>query len=338
MIQSVVHIVDDASWGGVNRLLECFENAPEGFVHDHHKIMRISRGLKHAPIIKADVIVSHMSICWKNIPFFSSLRSAHPETPLIHVEHSYSERFVALKVDNRNRFEDLMYLAYGLFDKVVAVSDPQAAWLKRRGYANADQLLTISSCVSLAPFEAVAQRRSTSDEIIIGAIGRFHEQKGFDILVDAFVAEAPKNTRLLLVGDGPDHHNLFTRARGHHQITFLPRTAEPAEAVAMCDVIAMPSRWEPYGLVALEAMAAKRPVFCANVDGLKEHIANGAIAVAENTVGGWSALLSSLSSKEAVSKCPVGIGNVSAEWDFMNGWNRLIHALTYLSSADQKAA
>jgi D-inositol-3-phosphate glycosyltransferase len=337
MIQSVVHIVDDASWGGVNRLLECFNNAPQSFVHDRHKIMRIERGLKKSPAIDADVIVSHLSVCWKNIPFFSSLRAMHPETPLVHVEHSYSERFSALKVNNKDRFNDLMRLAMGLFDKVVAVSQPQAAWLKRRGFANPDQLVTISSCVSLAAFEAVATQRPEG-QLTIGAIGRFHEQKGFDLLIDAFVAAAPSNTRLILIGDGPDRDMLIAKAKAHPQICFLPYTSDPAEAFAKCDVIAMPSRWEPYGLVALEAMAAKRPVICANVDGLKEHIANGATAIAENTIAGWRDQFDKLGSREAVARLSQGYGHMSAEWNFLDKWNKLVHELTYLEGSTQKAA
>lgn len=337
MIQSVVHIVDDASWGGVNRLLACFAAAPEGFVHDHHKIMRIERGLKKAPLIEADIIVSHMSICWKNIPFFTSLRATHPETPLVHVEHSYSERFAALKVSNRNRFEDLMRLALGVFDKVVAVSLPQAAWLKRRGYANSEQLVTIPSCVSLAAFEAVASLRPAGP-VTIGAIGRFHEQKGFDILVDAFVSATPTNTRLLLVGDGPDRDLLVAKAKGHPQISFMPYTENPADSLAMCDVIAMPSRWEPYGLVALEAMAAKRPVICASVDGLKQHIDEGAAAIAENTVACWRDWFAKLGTREDVARLSQGKGHVCAEWNFLHAWNRLVHELTHLETSAQKAA
>jgi D-inositol-3-phosphate glycosyltransferase len=337
VIHSVVHIVDDASWGGVNRLLDCFQNAPDGFVHDQHKIVRVNRGVKKAPVIDADVIVSHMSVCWKNLPFFSSLRSANPETPMIHVEHSYSERFVALKVDNRHRFEDLMRMGLGLFDKVVAVSQPQAAWLKRRGFANAEQLVAVPSCVTLAPFEAVSARRPEGP-VTIGAVGRFHEQKGFDILVDAFVADAPANTRLLLVGDGPDRDMLLEKAKNHSAITFMPYMPNPADVMALCDVIAMPSRWEPYGLVALEAMAAKRPVLCSKVDGLKEHIANGAIAVPENSVNGWMDTFSRLGTRRDLEHLPRGNGHVNAEWSFLHGWNQLVHELTDLSRIDQKAA
>jgi D-inositol-3-phosphate glycosyltransferase len=337
MIQSVVHIVDDASWGGVNRLLECFNGAHEEFVHDRHKILRIKRGVKKSPVIEADVIVSHMSVCWKNIPFFTALRATHPETPIVHVEHSYSERFSALKVEKKDRFDDLMRLALGLFDKVVAVSQPQAAWLKRRNFAYAEQLVTISSCVSLAAFEAVANQRRDG-KITIGAIGRFHQQKGFDLLVDAFVSAAPSNACLLLVGDGPDRDMLVAKSKSHAQISFLPYTENPAEALALCDVIAMPSRWEPYGLVALEAMAAKRPIICSNIDGLREHVANGATPIAENTVAGWREQFAKLNSREAVAQLSHGKGHVTAEWDFLNGWNKLVHELTYLQDSTQKAA
>ena len=70
----VIHIVDDASWGGVNRLLNCIEAHQGSGIWDEHKIVRVKRGIYSAPAIKADVIVSHMAICWKNFPFFANLR------------------------------------------------------------------------------------------------------------------------------------------------------------------------------------------------------------------------------------------------------------------------
>jgi D-inositol-3-phosphate glycosyltransferase len=337
MIQSVVHIVDDNSWGGVNRLLNCLAVAGDSKANDDHRIMRLQRGVRKAPLIQADVIVSHMSICWKNIPFFSSLRAAHPETTLIHVEHSYSERFVALKVENRDRFEDLVRLTMGLFDKIIAVSEPQASWLRRRSYANRDQLVTISSCVSLAAFRAVANRRPLGP-VTIGAIGRLHDQKGFDLLVDAFVSQPKSDQKLLVIGEGADREILQRKANGHAGIIFLPYTSEPAEAMALCDVVAMPSRWEPYGLVALEAMAAKRPVFCSRVDGLKQHISTGAIEVAENTVAGWGNVLSQLPTRQDIAQLPRGSGHLTAENTFMNSWNALIRDVTLVNAENQKAA
>lgn len=336
MKHSVVHIVDDAAWGGVNRLLACLEGA-EGTCNDRHLIVRVERGSRTAPAIEADVIVSHMAVCWKNLPFFSSLRATYPQTPLIHVEHSYSERYVALKVQERQRFADLMHLTYALFDRIVAVSEPQAEWLMRRRFCQTDQLVTISSCVNLRPFQAVAGTEPQGP-FTLGAIGRFHEQKGFDILVEAFVQAALPDARLLLVGDGGERPRFEGLAKNHRNIQFTGSTNAPAEALAGCHAIAMPSRWEPYGLVALEAMAAQRPVFCSNADGLRQHIRNGALAVHENSLDGWVEFLRAFANlgirAPAVStRCAAG-----AELKFTSSWNCLVQTLMHQNPTSQMAA
>jgi D-inositol-3-phosphate glycosyltransferase len=326
MKNTIAHLVDDASWGGVNRLLDCLTNASFGLVHDEHQVFRVSRGTKTIPALDANVIVSHMSVCWKNVPFFSALRSAYPETPLVHVEHSYSESYVALNVNSRDRFSDLLNFSYSLFDRVVAVSHPQNEWLSRRGYCQPDQLVTISSCVNLTPFERIANQ-IPEGQVTVGAIGRFHEQKGFDILVDAFANHLPSEIQLHLIGDGPEKERLVQKAKGRANIKFIEKTSSPAEAMANCDIVAMPSRWEPYGLVAIEAMTALRPLFCSNVDGLKEHIANGAIVVAENTVSGWVRELEKLTDRRVIHNLPRGLGTANAEWNFIHSWNALTKTL-----------
>lgn len=332
----VVHIVDDASWGGVNRLLETLVGASE-LTHDQHKIVRVERGLRKAPLIEADVIVSHMSACWKNLPFFTSLRATHPETPLVHVEHSYSQRYAALKVKAGDRFSDLLNLTYCLFDRVVAVSEPQAEWIARRGYCQPDQLVTISSCVGLEPFMAVVGRRPTGP-FKLACMGRFHEQKGFDIVLEAFLAANPRDIQLVMIGDGPVKDKLQRQAYGHHNVIFKGNTDAPALAMAEVDAVAMPSRWEPYGLVALEAMAAGRAVYCSGADGLKQHVAAGAIAISENTVDGWKALFANGLQRDVASGLRLSAGVAGAEWAFIKAWNDLTHSLTRQTAPAQMAA
>jgi D-inositol-3-phosphate glycosyltransferase len=279
-----------------------------------------------APVLDADIIVSHMSACWANVPFFTSLRGQNPESPLVHVEHSYSQRFVAANVAHRGRFEDLLSLCYSLFDRIVAVSEPQAAWILRRHYCLPEQLTTISSCVPLGPFRAVAGT-IPQGPVTVGAFGRFHKQKGFDILVDAFSRLRGSDIRLLLVGDGEEEDNLRKLTKNSGNIVFQDRTDSPADAMALCDVVAMPSRWEPYGLVALEASAACRPVLCSTVDGLMQHIRCGAVAMGENTPQGWSMVLSELTDRRAVSALPVSMAADGAEERFIRSWRDLVTRL-----------
>lgn len=285
---AVAHVVDDDSFGGVNRMLAFLQQADEGV---HHSIVRVKRGALKAPQITADIIVSHLSASWKNLPLMTALRGEYPNTPLVHVEHSYSERFAALNVTNRDRFDTLLRNIYALFDAVVAVSDAQAAWLSRKGVVESRVLHVINSCVDLEPFRVAGAARAPGREIV-GAIGRFDRQKGFDTLIKAFAELPEQDLRLHIYGDGPEREQLEGLASGLPNVEFKGFASDPAAAIAACDIIAMPSRWEPYGLVALEAMAAGRTVLCPRADGLAGHIANGAIEVGLNTVEGWRDALS----------------------------------------------
>ncbi|HTO59762.1 MAG TPA: glycosyltransferase family 4 protein [Bradyrhizobium sp.] len=104
-------------------------------------------------------------------------------------------------------------------------------------------------------------------------VGRFDRQKGLDILLGAAAAFEDRVT-VRVIGA-----NVVDQAEARKippNVTFLgwksPREIE-AELKA-CDVVVMPSRWESFGLVALEAMRAGRPVLASRIGGLSEVIRN----------------------------------------------------------------
>lgn len=68
-------------------------------------------------------------------------------------------------------------------------------------------------------------------------------------------------------------------AKDDPRIGFKDFASDPVAAMAAVDIVAMPSRREAYGLVAIEALAAKRPLLVSNIDGLQDHIKKGAHAV-----------------------------------------------------------
>ena len=57
----------------------------------------------------------------------------------------------------------------------------------------------------------------------------------------------------------------------------------------------MPSRWEAYGLVAIEALAAGCKLVCSDVDGLSDHVDFGADLLAGNDVTEWIQAIERLS-------------------------------------------
>jgi len=78
------------------------------------------------------------------------------------------------------------------------------------------------------------------------------------------------------IGDGQMRHGLETRARSL-PVRFLGRLAdaEYVELLNASDIVAIPSRNEPFGLVLLEAWSAGRCVVASDVGGLSENIEHG---------------------------------------------------------------
>ncbi|MEM8729126.1 MAG: glycosyltransferase [Pseudomonadota bacterium] len=290
--KTIVHLVDDTTAGGIMRMLDYIRTDPAMADLGQHEVVSVKRGQFSAPAVSADVIVSHLSVCWRSLPMLIALRARYAGQTLVHIEHSYTEAFVAARVRNQARFKTLLRTAYALFDRVVAVSAAQGEWLSRRGLVSAPTLTVIPSCVDLVPFLALepVYRRPR----VIGAIGRFETQKGFDTLIRAFRSAPDSELRLRLIGDGSDRAHLHDLAKGDSRISFVGYSADPASVMAGLDAVAMPSRWEAYGLVALEARAAGRPLLVAPVDGLKDHIVAGAKVVPGGSLAGWQGALTQL--------------------------------------------
>lgn len=325
MPTKVVHLVDDAKLGGVMRSVEYLraERAHGSDVEMSVQIVR--RGMTGAPKCDADLIVSHLSISWKNLPMMIALRARYAHLPIVHVEHSYSESFVAHNVRAKRRFKNLLRISLALFNRVVAVSRAQADWMTREGLVRADALRVISSSVDLKSLLTVEPASGRSAKVI-GAVGRLHPQKGFDELIKAFRRCAGPDQVLRIVGEGPEEENLRALADDDRRIEFHPFTDNPAAAYAHCDVIALPSLWEPYGLVALEARAAGRPVLAAEVDGLIDQIEDGCIRV---PVDGWGEAIAEIGGSTHTARIAAARRQaIRQNQQFKTEWRRLIADLT----------
>lgn len=267
----IVHLVDDASPGGVVRFLSRLATAAE---LPEQAIVPVKRGRWSAPDLDACVIVSHLSVSWRNLPMLMAIRAKYPGTPLIHVEHSYSPAFVDLHVRRQERFLTLLRVVYALFDKVVAVSETQAAWMRDKLLVPEHALASIPPVTDLSRFLSVPALSYPVRRF--GGIGRLDPQKGFDVLIEAFKLSKGADLRLQIFGDGPDRERLYALAADDGRISFRG-FVDPVAAMSECDAIAMPSRYEPFGLVALEGRAAGRLTMTSGVDGLADQAAEGAV-------------------------------------------------------------
>lgn len=111
-LPKIVHLVDDTTPGGVMRVLNHIATCPKMSAHAQHIIRTVTRR-KALPQVEGDVVVSHLSLSWRALPKLISFRARHATTPLVHVEHSYTQAFTALNVPRENTF--LCHAAHGLF-------------------------------------------------------------------------------------------------------------------------------------------------------------------------------------------------------------------------------
>ncbi len=123
------------------------------------------------------------------------------------------------------------------------------------------------------------------EEKVILYVGRVEPLKGLDILPQAVaILDDAANTRLLIVGGSSENdrelQHLGTMAQRlgiEDSVTFTGslRQTELPTYYSAADVFVLPSYYESFGLVALEAMACGTPVVASRVGGLKTFVEDG---------------------------------------------------------------
>lgn len=151
-------------------------------------------------------------------------------------------------------------------------------WLQQRLYPRAFGLVTMTRG-ALETFPTAMRRRgwvvpnafdlppgwnNRREDTVLTAVGRLTHQKGFDLLLEAFAKIAPDlpEWHLRIWGEGEERASLEAQRDrlGLADRVSLPGvTARPGEWVETADVFVLSSRYEGWGIVLLEAMAAGIP-------------------------------------------------------------------------------
>jgi glycogen synthase len=113
-------------------------------------------------------------------------------------------------------------------------------------------------------------------------VGRLEYEKGVHDAIAALprIRRAHPGTTLTIAGDGTQQDWLVEQARKYRVLKatrFVGRLdhAELLAALHRADAAVLPSHYEPFGLVALEAAAAGTPLVTSNIGGLGEAVING---------------------------------------------------------------
>ncbi len=174
---------------------------------------------------------------------------------------------------NKERFGRLSQQANGL----TACSNFLALQAQALEPALQEKIKVIHNGVSAEYFANA--KPYLNDHPYIFAVGQLAPHKGFDLLIESFTQVAGKypNIQLCIAGDGEEKSALETlirRKNMEQRVQLLGKVDRKtvASLMAGCIFVAMPSRRESFGIVALEGMAAGKPVLASTVGGLPEFL------------------------------------------------------------------
>jgi glycosyltransferase involved in cell wall biosynthesis len=123
-------------------------------------------------------------------------------------------------------------------------------------------------------------------DYVIGTVGRLAEQKGHRYLLDAaaIVCARCRNAKFVIVGGDARRPSesikeqllrLNRSLNGHDKAIFTGLRTDIPDVMSLFDIFVLPSLWEGFGIVLIEAMSLRKPIIATNVDGIPEVVVDG---------------------------------------------------------------
>ncbi len=175
------------------------------------------------------------------------------------------------------------------FDACIAISDAIRKFAIEVEKCPPEKVYTVKygiehTSLPQSYFEAaraalLAELGLSDDAQILGMACRLVEQKGIRYALEALqkIHKAYPDAHLVIAGNGDLMHELVHLVAELYitdNVHFLGWRNDIPQLMAAFDIFVMPSLWEGFGLVALEAMSKRRPVIATNVTALPEVVAH----------------------------------------------------------------
>ena len=221
---------------------------------------------KEGPI---DIIHAQSSL-WGGIS--AAYISEKYNIPLVITEHSSVERGPYVK----NSYVPFIKDSYKKAKKVITVGNGLKNEIQALSGRN--DIEVIGNLVHLSKF--TIKKRIQNEKFIFFSLAFLEGEKGFDTLIKAFAKKfKDKEAMLYIGGDGSQRAWLEALAQENgvkKQIIFLGALSrdDVAKWMNKCDCFVLPSRYETFGVVYIEALASGRPVIGALNGGAEDIINN----------------------------------------------------------------
>ena len=180
--------------------------------------------------------------------------------------------------DNRRRHKKYLRLVekwiYGAYDKIISISkgteDSLKAWLQ----ADDNRFVTVYNGINTVHFrDAIGYVRNdlfktyTDKDVLLCMIGSFTKQKNHEFMIDV-LEKLPERYKLILLGEGKlekEVREYVHKKNIEERVMFMGFRKDVAEIIKTSDMVVIPSIWEGFGLIAVEAMACGKQVVCSKL-------------------------------------------------------------------------
>nr|WP_317429771.1 glycosyltransferase [uncultured Mitsuokella sp.] len=222
--------------------------------------------------INPDVIYCHSTWAglFARLPMFITSKSAY----VIYNAHGWA--FLQdISEWKRKVYALIEHVLFFQTDAVVNVSKYEYNAALRYGIPEKKQVV-IYSGISPVIQKLNLHVQLSKKKINMLFVGRFDPQKGLDLLLKAVSAYNHDDLHLTVIGDNIVGGGTFIEKKDSDRVTFLGWIPHDklGSYYNACDVVVMPSRWEAFGLTAVEAMKYGKPVIVSNKGALPELIHN----------------------------------------------------------------
>ena len=309
--RKILHIIDNLNWGGaqnvVKGILEADSNRDDMFLFvlrtsdevidiNYEKIIKYPSSLKYSflPLFELKRFIKENEINYLHCHLFRSqvfgwlLKTIYyPEITLIFHEHgqafgSETNFFVEVLI-----FRMFLRITKRNIDAFLAVSDATKRKLKKYIQIRDEKIHVIPNYIDFKTFKSNKDRSEDGlrkklgideNDFVIGFAGRLVERKGWELFIRvAHQLNEIIKVKYIVSGDGPDRDKLLglidklQLKRSFHYLGYSTNMPEFYEAL---DCFVIPSQWEPFGIVALEAQALEVVVIASDIEGLNEIISH----------------------------------------------------------------
>ena len=210
--------------------------------------------------IKNIVLHSHLS---------KSLYATFIPSVLLGINHIHTEHNTYNKRRSKIIIYPLEYLIYNSLNHIICISEPTRFELL--SYMPSIKLENVSVIENGTKVYNHKIREFTKTKINILILGSLTFKKGIDLFIESLPSFLYKINQVKIIGSGPEKKNLINLTKKlslESFIEFIPFVDDPLPYIYDSDVGVIPSRWEGFGLVAVEMRSSGLPILISDTPGL----------------------------------------------------------------------